>query len=164
MKLRLFVRPPQKPSTLLEVSLPEEVESDSASLRCFSPPPDNQVEQAQFGQTKAWAVALDASEVTELVEMTKSFSVVPFVDTRPKGHGSPVEIIISDGQAEARMSWWLSPPAGWGQLDSLVNRIVEFSQRGGSAIPVELEPPDPDDDPPPAPTRKKGFLGRLMGG
>jgi hypothetical protein len=165
MKIRLFVKPPQKPSILLEVVVSEGVASAPAQLKCFSPPPDNQAEQAEFGKTRAWAVEVPVEEVTELVDLTKEIRVVPFVDTRPKGYGSPVEVVISDGQAEAKLSWWLSPPAGWTALDTLVGRIVEISQRGGSALPVELEPPDDDDeDDLPPPVKKKGFFGKLIGG
>ncbi len=149
------------------MSVSEGVAAGPAQLKCFSPPPDNRAEQAQFGSTRAWAVEIPVEEVTELVDLTKAIRIVPFVDTRPKGHGSPVEIVISDGQAEARLSWWLSPPAGWGPLETLVSRIVEISQRGGTALPVELEPPDDDDEDdllPPPPAKKKGFFGKLIGG
>ena len=168
MKIRVFVRPPQKPSTLLEVSVSEGAATEPSSLKCFSPPPDHQAEQAEFGKTRAWAVEVPPEELAELTALTKEFRPVPFVDTRPKGFGSPVEVVISDGQAEAKMSWWLSPPTGWGPLDSLVTRLVEISQRGGSALPVELEPPDDEDDQdvsaPPPRAKKTGFFGKLMGG
>ena len=168
MKIRLFVKPPQKPSILLELSVPEEPHGENAQLKCFSPPPDNRAEQAEFGQTRAWAVDVEPDEVVRIVERTKSFRVVPFVDTRPKGYGgSPVEVVISDGQAEAKLSWWMSPPAGWTAIDEMVKHVVEISQRGASALPVELTPPEDDEDEtgraaPAAP--KKGFFGKLLGG
>jgi len=169
MKIRLFVKPPQKPSVLLELSVPEDPEGDTAQLKCFSPPPDNRAEQADFGRTRAWAVDIGPDEVDEIVGRTRDLRIVPFIDTRPQGYGgSPVEVVISDGQAEARLSWWMSPPAGWTALDAMVGHIVEISQRGGSALPVELEPPEDDEDDmnvggPPR-TEKKGFFGKLLGG
>ncbi len=159
------MRPPGRPATLLEVALPEEAPSEPAQLKCFCPPPDSRSEQAEFGATKAWAVEVPPEECAALVELAADFRVVPFVDARPKGMGSPVEVVISEGQAEARMSWWMSAPAGWGPLDRLVGRVVEISQRGGTALPVHLEEPDEDDEPTPGSgTEKKGLFGKLLGG
>ena len=148
----------------------EEPGDEGAQLKCFSPPPDNRAEQAEFGQTRAWAVDVEPAEVRDIVQKARDFRIVPFVDTRPRGYGgSPVEVVLSDGQAEAKLSWWMSPPAGWTELDEMVRQIVEISQRGGSALPVELEPGEDGDDDEfgyevPASDRKKGFLGKLLGG
>ena len=75
MKVRLYVRPPGSPSTLLEVEL-----SDGPSetqLKCFSPPPGDQGEAAQFGPTKAWACSLSTVEAGELGSKAAAIRLVP---------------------------------------------------------------------------------------
>ncbi len=127
MKVRLYVRPPGSPSTLLEVEL-----SDGPSetqLKCFSPPPGDQGEAAQFGPTKAWACSLSTVEAGELGSKAAAIRLVPFGDAAPKGGGTPVELSLSSGQAEARLSWWMQAPSEWGVVEELVQTLIDLSLR-----------------------------------
>lgn len=130
MKVRLYVRPPGSPSTLLEADLPEEADAGStAQLRCFCPPPGDQGEAARFGAPRAWTVDLEPDEAVALSRMASDIRVAPFGDATPKGGGTPVELSLSSGQAEARISWWIRAPSAWTAIEDLVRHLIHLSQR-----------------------------------
>ena len=130
MKVRLYVRPPGSPSTLLEVDLPDDPDASAETqLRCFCPPPGDHGEADQFGPPKAWTSNLSSEEAAELNRMAADIRLVPFGDAAPGGGGAPVELSLSSGQAEARMSWWMQAPSAWDAVDNLVQHLVDLSQR-----------------------------------
>ena len=53
MKIRLYAQPPGRASMLIEVDLPEGSGTDLVKLKCFSPPPNDQAEIAQYGDLGA---------------------------------------------------------------------------------------------------------------
>ena len=179
MKIRLYAQPPGRASMLVEVDLPEEDGTDAVPLKSFSPPPDNQADIARFGAPRVWAVTLDAPNLEELSRLCEEVRVVPFGDAKPRGGGWPVELALSSGQAEARLNWWMQAPTEWTATQALVTLLMELSLRERSA---DLDPEDAyvddrgqggdvDDQvdfgsaasPRPG-RRKKGLLGKLLGG
>ena len=154
---------------LIEVDLPEGDDADPVKLRCFSPPPNDQAQIAQYGGAKAWAVTLDEEDVARLRRLSADVRIVPFGDAKPQGGGWPVELSFASGQAEARLSWWMRAPTAWTVVQQLVTELMDLAQREHTA---ELSPDDldggmggddvggevgGDDD-------QKGFFGRLLGG
>ena len=130
MKVRLYVRPPGSPSTLLEVELSEgEGAASETQLKCFSPPPGDQGEAAEWGPTKAWAVDLSGEEAGDLSSKAAAIRLVPFGDAAPRGGGTPLELSLSSGQAEARLSWWMRAPSEWGVVEDVVQTLIDLSLR-----------------------------------
>lgn len=180
MKIRLYAQPPGRASILLEVDLPEAADDDAVKLKCFSPPPNNQADLAQYGKTRAWAVTLEAEDVSKLGRLSEAVRIVPFGDAKPRGGGWPVELSFSSGQAEARLTWWMRAPAAWTAVQEIITEMMDLSEREASGeSPSMYEPDDEEDEdgrdedderddatgPPRAATgRKKGFFGRLLGG
>lgn len=124
MKLRLFLHPPDAPSVLLEAELPDRPEKAApARLRCFSPPPE--AGGGDGTRTRAWVVDLDAERVAALVERAAAVRLVPVGAMGRGGDGGNVELHLSQGGAEARLTWWLAPPEGWSAADALVQELKE---------------------------------------
>ena len=85
---------------LIEVDLPEGDDADPVKLRCFSPPPNDQAQIAQYGGAKAWAVTLDEEDVARLLRLSADVRIVPFGDAKPHGGGWPVDLAQREHTAE----------------------------------------------------------------
>ena len=164
---------------LIEVDLPEGSGADPVKLKCFSPPPNDQAEIAQYGGAKAWAVTLAEEDVAKLQQLCADVRIVPFGDAKPRGGGWPVELSFASGQAEARLSWWMQAPTAWTVVQQLITELMDLAERerSGELDPNELDGGADDDDlqgaasatgssgaPQAAAGQKKGFFGRLLGG
>ena len=40
-----------------------------------------------------------------------------------------MELSLSSGQAEARLSWWMQAPSEWGAVEELVQTLIDLSLR-----------------------------------
>ena len=185
MKIRLYAQPPGRASLLIEVDLPEGDGADPVKLKCFSPPPNDQAEVAQYGGAKAWAVTVVEQDVTKLRQLSADVRIVPFGDAKPRGGGWPVELSFTSGQAEARLNWWMRAPTAWTVVQELITYLMDLAERerSGELDPNELDGGADEDDEVevaratagtsggrqaatsrPRTVQKKGFFGRLLGG
>ena len=172
---------------LIEVDLPEGDETDPVKLKCFSPPPNDQAEIAQYGGAKAWAITLTDEDVASLQRLSSDVRIVPFGDAKPRAGGWPVELSFASGQAEVRLNWWMRAPTEWTVVQELITALMNLAERerSGELDPRELDGGVDDDDDlqeagsaaesargtgvgtgtaGAAPGQKKGFFGRLLGG
>lgn len=118
MKIRIFLTPSRGPATLLEAELPEQ--DQATNVRAFTPPPGT----GEAGNGAARAFPLDAATTTTLRELASALRVVPFGRAPTGAAGPAVELVLSDGQAEARLQWWLGAPGGWDAADRLVRTLA----------------------------------------
>lgn len=118
MKIRLFLTPAIGPATLLETELDG---AEAAHVRAFTPPPGT----GEGGASRA--VAVDPETAASLRELVGSLRVVPFGDPPAERTGPAVELVLSEGQAEARLQWWLGAPAGWDAADRLVRTLADLT-------------------------------------
>lgn len=121
-KVRLFVHPPGRTSRLLEVDLPDDPATDGVALRCFEPPPDGGRSDPD-SPTRAWVVDLDEEATRSLLEQAGRIRLLPLGAAARDGDGSTVELTLSSGPAEARLSWWMSAPSGWKAASELVETL-----------------------------------------
>lgn len=158
MKIRLYLRPPGSAPTLLEVELTDEVDQHEGTtrLKCFSPPPGDPSDAAMWGAPRAWAVDLEEPDVTKVRSLASEIRPIPFGDAKPRGGGYPVELALTSGQAEVKLSWWMTAPTAWGSVQSLVTLLIDLSRREGDDIEAE-------DDEPEEEGVGKGLFGKLFG-
>lgn len=132
MKVRLFTRPAGRVPSLYEVDLPNgEGASDApVRMRCFSPPPEGGHPRAPDTPTRAWTVDLDQEEVGDLQALARRISLFPMGPAGTTDEATTVELSLASGQAEARIRWWMSPPAEWTDVDRFVARLAELARSG----------------------------------
>ncbi len=116
MKIRLFVTPPNAPATLLELDLPDG--AAPATLRAFTPPPS-----AGEDRSVARTIPVDAETVAALATELEAVRIVPF-GSPPAGSGPAAELVLTEGQAEARIQWWIGAPGGWEAADRVVRTLA----------------------------------------
>lgn len=129
-KVRLFLHPPDGIDRLLEVDVPDDDHEGSVTLRCFEPPPERGGGSPDV-RSRAWAVDLSEGDVAVLKEKAGAIRLVPLGGRSALGDGSTVELILSSGPAEARLKWWMAPPAGWAPAAELVDLLRALSGEGG---------------------------------
>ena len=126
MKLRLFLHPPDGASVLLEAELPDRPEQPAPGrLRCFSPPPEASGGDGQ--KRRAWVVELSAETVADILRRAAEIRLVPVGQMGRGGDGGNAELHISQGGAEARLTWWLAPPEGWSAAEGLAAELKKLA-------------------------------------
>jgi len=125
-KVRLFLQPPGRIARLLEVILPDDEADDEVTLRCFEPPPEGGAAPGE-SSVRAWKVDLDRDAVAQVREQAARIRLVPLGGRSSSGDGSTVELTIAAGSAEARLTWWMAPPAGWSAASDLVDGLRRLS-------------------------------------
>lgn len=121
MKIRIFMTPSRGPATLLEAEIPEQ--DEATNVRAFTPPPGT----GDAGGGAARAFPVDAATTASLRELAGDLRVAPFGAAPTGGAGPAVELVLSEGQAEARLQWWLGAPGGWDAADRLVQALAELT-------------------------------------
>lgn len=121
-KIRLFLQPPGRMARLLEVDLPDNEAMDGVSLRCFEPPPEGGSGSGD-SPSKSWKVDLTVEDVRRIRETASAIRLIPLRGRSRAGDGTTVELTISAGPAEARLKWWMTPPAGWSVAADLVQSL-----------------------------------------
>jgi hypothetical protein len=125
-KIRLFLQPPGRTTRLLELDLPNDVGEDGATLRCFEPPPEGGQGGGQ-SESRAWVVEVDQEQMAAIRARAEGIRLLPLGGRSSSGDGSTVELTISSGPAEARLTWWMAPPSGWADAAQLVQDLRRLS-------------------------------------